>query len=153
MKNKVISSKEVIESIILKCQSCNIAMVDPEGKPYVIPMNFGYKDDVVYFHGSPKGKKVDVLKNQTDICIAWSTDHELRYVNEDVACSWSMRYRSVIIYGKAEFVEDADEKIKCLNIIMSHYSDRSFEYSAPAVKDVMVFRVKVEKIEGRVYGY
>jgi hypothetical protein len=128
-------------------------MVDPEGKPYVIPMNFGYTGDHVYFHGSAKGKKVDVLKNQSDVCIVLSTDHELRYVDEEVACSWSMRYRSVLVYGKAEFVEDPDEKISCLNIIMAHYTDRKFDYNAPSIREVAVFKVKVEKMEGRVYGY
>jgi hypothetical protein len=153
MKNKVLTSKADMEAIIRKCQSCCISMVDPDGKPYVIPMNFGYKDDVVYFHGSQKGKKVDVIRNQADVCILFSTDHQLRYVNEEVACSWSMRYRSVIVYGKAEFIEDHDEKIKCLNIIMSNYTDRKFDYNTPAIKEVMVFMVKVEKMEGRSYGY
>jgi nitroimidazol reductase NimA-like FMN-containing flavoprotein (pyridoxamine 5'-phosphate oxidase superfamily) len=142
-----------MEAIIRKCQSCSIAMADREGNPYVIPMNFGYKDDVVYFHGSSQGKKVDLLKDRPGICINFSTDHQLRYVNEEVACSWSMRYRSVIVYGKAEFVTDPSEKVNCLNIIMSQYSDKGFAYSEPAVRDVMVFKVKVEKMEGRSYGY
>jgi nitroimidazol reductase NimA-like FMN-containing flavoprotein (pyridoxamine 5'-phosphate oxidase superfamily) len=142
-----------MEAIIRKCPSCSIAMVDPVGKPYVIPMNFGFDGEFVYFHGAAKGKKVDVLRNRPEVCISFSTDHELRYVNEDVACSWSMRYRSVLVYGKAEFVEDPQEKINILNVIMAHYSDRKFEYNEPAVREVMVFKVKVDKMEGRVYGY
>ena len=153
MKNRPIISKTENESVIRKCQSCNIAMVDPEGKPYVIPMNFGFDGNYVYFHGSANGKKVDVLKNRADVCISFSTDHELRYVNEEVACSWSMRYRSVLVYGKAEFVEDPEEKINCLNIIMAHYADRKFEYNAPAIREVMVFKVGVDKMDGRAYGY
>jgi uncharacterized protein len=153
MKNRKITFKPEMEAIIGKCQSCCIAMVDPEGKPYVIPMNFGYQDDVIYFHGAQKGKKVDVLRNNPDVCVVFSTDHELRYVNEEVACSWSMRYRSVIVYGKAEFVEDPDEKVRCLNIIMANYSDRKFEYNDPAIREVMVFKVKAERMDGRVYGY
>jgi hypothetical protein len=153
MKNRPIISKTENEAVIRKCQTCSIAMVDPDGKPYVIPMNFGYAADYVYFHGSAKGKKVDVLKNKSDVCIAFSTDHELRYVDEEVACSWSMRYRSVLVYGKAEFVEDPGEKIAILNIIMAHYAERKFEYNAPAIREVMVFKVMVEKMDGRVYGY
>jgi nitroimidazol reductase NimA-like FMN-containing flavoprotein (pyridoxamine 5'-phosphate oxidase superfamily) len=153
MKNRPIISKQENEAIICKCQTCSIAMIDPDGKPYVLPMNFGYADDYIYFHGSATGKKVDVLKNQADVCISFSTDHELRYVTEEVACSWSMRYRSVLVYGKAEFVEDSEEKIKCLNIVMAHYTDRKFEYNAPSIREVMVFKVKIDKMEGRVYGY
>ena len=36
---------------------------------------------------------------------------------------------------------------------MAHYTDRPFEYNAPSIKEVMVFRVKAEKMDGRVYGY
>jgi hypothetical protein len=153
MKNRPISFRPEQEAIIRKCQSCNVAMVDPENKPYVIPMNFGFDGEFLYFHGAAKGKKVDVLNKNPDVCISFSTDHELRYVNEEVACSWSMRYRSVLVHGKAEFVTDPEEKIKCLNVIMSNYSDREFDYNAPAVKEVMVFRVRAERMEGRVYGY
>jgi nitroimidazol reductase NimA-like FMN-containing flavoprotein (pyridoxamine 5'-phosphate oxidase superfamily) len=116
-------------------------------------MNFGFDGETVYFHGSATGKKVDVLKNNPEVCISFSTDHELRYVNEEVACSWSMRYRSVLVYGKAEFVTDPEEKIKILNIVMAHYAERPFEYNAPAIREVMVFKVKAEKMDGRVYGY
>jgi nitroimidazol reductase NimA-like FMN-containing flavoprotein (pyridoxamine 5'-phosphate oxidase superfamily) len=153
MKNKAISSVKELEAIIKRCQFCNISMVDPDGKPYVIPMNYGYHENVFYFHGSRQGKKVDALRENPDVCISLSTDHELRYVNEEVACSWSMRYRSVIAYGKAEFIEDPEEKIKCLNIIMANYSNLEFQYSEPAVRDVMVFRVRVVKMDGRSYGY
>jgi nitroimidazol reductase NimA-like FMN-containing flavoprotein (pyridoxamine 5'-phosphate oxidase superfamily) len=153
MKNRPIISKPDQEAVIRKCQICCIAMVDPEGKPYVIPMNFGFTDDYIYFHGSATGKKVDVLKNQADVCISFSTDHELRYVTEEVACSWSMRYRSVLVYGKAEFVELPEEKINILNVIMAHYTDRKFEYNAPSIREVMVWKVKIDKMEGRVYGY
>jgi len=153
MKNRPILSRPELEAIIRKCQTCNIAMVDTEGKPYVIPMNFGFDGEYLYFHGSASGKKVDILKINPNVCVVFSTDHELRYVDEEVACSWSMRYRSVLVYGKAEFVEDPDEKIKCLNIVMAHYTGRPFEYNAPAIREVMVFKVKVEKLEGRTYGY
>ncbi|HPM92645.1 MAG TPA: pyridoxamine 5'-phosphate oxidase family protein [Bacteroidales bacterium] len=153
MKNRQITNKEHQDAIIRKCQFCHVAMTTPDGKPYVIPMNFGYDGEFVYFHGSAKGKKADILKINPDVCIAFSTDHELRYVNEEVACSWSMRYKSVLVYGKAEFIEDAGSKIECLNRIMAQYADRDFEYNEPAVREVMVFRVKVEKMEGRVYGY
>jgi nitroimidazol reductase NimA-like FMN-containing flavoprotein (pyridoxamine 5'-phosphate oxidase superfamily) len=153
MKNRPIISKTENEAVIRRCPSCCVSMVDPEGKPYVIPMNFGYADDHVYFHGSAKGKKIDVLKNQSDVCISFTTDHELRYVTEEVACSWSMRYRSVLVYGKAVFVVDPEEKINILNIFMAHYTDKKFEYNDPAIREVIVFKVKVDKMEGRVYGY
>jgi hypothetical protein len=153
MKNRELTFKPELDGIIAKCQYCCLAMTDAEGHPYVLPMNFGFDGEYVYFHGSRTGKKVDALKKNPEVCINFSTDHDLRYVNEEVACSWSMRYRSVLVYGKAEFIEDDEEKIRCLNVIMKQYSDKNFEYSGPAVRDVMVVRVRVERMEGRAYGY
>lgn len=153
MKNKTVLEDIKIEEIIQKCNVCNIAMIDSLNKPYVIPMNFGYDNKTVYLHGAPSGKKIEILKYNKDVCVSFSTDHELRFQSEGVACSYSMKYRSVVANGKVEFIESSEEKIKALNIIMKNYTERSFNYNKPAVRDVNVFKVNIEKIEGRVYGY
>jgi nitroimidazol reductase NimA-like FMN-containing flavoprotein (pyridoxamine 5'-phosphate oxidase superfamily) len=64
-----------------------------------------------------------------------------------------MKYRSVLIYGKVEFMEDYDEKVKGLKIIMANYSEEEFSFNRPAVVEVNVFRVHLDKVEGRAYGY
>ena len=153
MKKRDLTFKPELESIIGKCDVCNLAMVDEKGMPYVLPMNFGYEDDYVYFHSSRTGKKIDILKNNHNVCIAFSSDHQLRWVNEEVACSWGMKYRSVLVYGKVEFIDDFDQKEEALKIIMNNYTDVDFTFNAPAVKDVMVYRVKVDEINGRTLGY
>ena len=153
MKSRVLSFEPEIESIIKKCQYCNLAMIDLEGKPYVVPMNFGYKDQVMYFHSGPEGKRLDCLLEKPEVCIALSTDHALRWQSSDVACSYSMKYRSVLIHGKAVFITETDEKIDALNVIMDQYTDEEYHYSEPAIKNVSVFKVVVKKIEGRAYGY
>lgn len=153
MKNRTLTFKPELEQIIQKCQFCNVGMVDPDNKPYVLPMNFGYRDDIIFLHGSKSGRKNEVLSQNPNVCLSFSTDHELRYVNEEVACSWSMRYRSVLVFGKVEFIEEMDEKAEALHVIMGHYSDREFEYNAPAVRDVQVYRVVIERMDGRTYGY
>jgi nitroimidazol reductase NimA-like FMN-containing flavoprotein (pyridoxamine 5'-phosphate oxidase superfamily) len=153
MRNHPISSKEEINAIIKRCQWCHVAMVDAENRPYVIPMNFGFEQDVIYIHGSSRGKKAEVLAINPQVCINFSTDHVLRYQNEEVACSWSMKYRSVLAYGKASVIEEPDEKVAALNIIMKHYTNREFRYNAPSIREVKIWKVAVEKLDGRVYGY
>lgn len=153
MKNKAITEKKSIIDIILRCQWCHVAMVETENKPYVIPLNFGFRDDIIYLHGAGTGKKIDILKNNPAVCINFSTDHHLRYQNENVACSWSMKYRSVLAYGNVEFIEDLGEKEKALHIIMSQYAKQEFKFNLPSIREVKVMRVKVERFEGRTYGY
>jgi nitroimidazol reductase NimA-like FMN-containing flavoprotein (pyridoxamine 5'-phosphate oxidase superfamily) len=153
MRQKNLENKEEILEIIRKCQVCTISMVDPDGKPYLVPMNFGFEEDVVYLHSAKEGKKIDILKNNPEVCINFTTDHELRYQNEDVACSWSMKYRSVLIYGKVEFVEDTEEKILHLNKIMKNYTPKDFSYNPPSLREVSCWKVRVERFEGRSFGY
>lgn len=153
MKKRDLTFKPELESIIQKCQICNMAMVDKDGNPYVLPMNFGYEDDYIYFHSARTGMKVDILTNNPNICVSFSTDEQLKWVNEKVACSWGMQYRSVLAYGKVEFIDDFDEKEKALKVIMKNYSEIDFTFNAPAVKDVLVFRMKIEKLHGRALGY
>jgi uncharacterized protein len=153
MKNKVVDSIEGIEKIIGKCQFCNVSMVDENFEPYVVPMNFGYSDGIFYLHSSKIGKKIDILKIHNKVCISLCTDHELRWQNEEMACSYSMKYRSVLVYGRVEFIEEPDEKVKALNCIMQHYTSLDFTYSEPSVREVAVYKIIVEKMHGRVYGY
>ncbi len=153
MKKRELTFKPELESIIRKCEVCNLAMIDEDGAPYVIPMNFGYADDYIYFHSAPTGRKIDVLKNNPQVCISFSAEHQLRWVNEDVACSWGMRYRSVLAYGKVEFIDDFDAKEIALKIIMKNYSDIDFSFNAPAVRDVLVYRVKIKELHGRALGH
>ena len=153
MKSKIVDSKTEIAGIIQKCEACNLAMIDLGGNPYVVPMNFGFEDDVLYLHCSRNGKKMDILRQNKTVCVSFSTDHQLRWQSEKVACSYSMKYRSVLISGKVEFVERFEEKQKALDIIMANYTERKYTYSDPAIKDVVVFKVIADKIEGRVYGY
>jgi nitroimidazol reductase NimA-like FMN-containing flavoprotein (pyridoxamine 5'-phosphate oxidase superfamily) len=152
MKKRDLTFKPELESIIAKCHVCNMAMVDEDGLPYVLPMNFGYADDCIYFHSSGTGKKIDILKRNPQVCISFSADHKLQWVNENVACSWGMSYRSVLAYGEVEFVDDYDQKEEALKIIMKTYTEIDFTFNAPAVKDVMVFRVKIDKLHGRALG-
>ncbi len=153
MKNRPITFEPDLTAIIRKCSVCNVSMVDDEGLPYVVPMNFGYEKDVVYLHSAPSGKKIDILKQHPDVCISFSTDHQLRWQSSEIACSYSMKYRSVILYGQLEFVDDFSEKLVALESIMRQYTDQVTRFSDPAVNQVCVMKVNVRKIEGRAYGY
>jgi uncharacterized protein len=154
MKSREILLQSAMEEIIARCQYCSMAMIDQDNEPYVLPMNFGYADRVVYLHSAPEGKKVEILRNNNRVCLAFSTDHELRHQNDDVACSYSMKYRSVLVYGKVEFIDDPTEKRRVLNILMKQYTGRDdFNYNDPAIKNVLVYKVVAEKMEGRAYGY
>ena len=110
MKTFIIEDKQRIESIILHCDACFVGITDLEGNPYVVPMNFGYENGVLYLHSGPEGSKLEMLEHNNNVCITFSIGHKLVYQHEKVACSYSMRSESAMCRGKVTFIEDMDEK-------------------------------------------
>lgn len=153
MKSRTITDPHEIKSVLDAADCCYVSMVTPEGTPFVVPMNFGYDDEYIYLHSSRQGKKINILHRNPQVCIAFSAFHQLRYQSEQVACSWSMKYKSVLVFGKVEFVEDPAIKVNMLNAMMRKYAGRDFTYNPPALKEVLTYRVKIEKLEGRAYRY
>lgn len=147
-----IEEREFIEQTIKECKECFVGMIDLEGLPYVIPMNFGYKDDVVYLHSGPEGKALRSVENNPNICITFCTSTEITHQNEDVACSYRVKGSSVICRGKVIFIEDLDEKNDTMNILMEQYTDRPFKYSEPAIRNVKMWKVQVDEISGKLFG-
>lgn len=143
-----------VEPIIQSSKVCHVAMVDANNMPYVLPFNFGYANGVIYLHSAPEGRKIEILKNNPHVSINFTTDHDLFHINEDMACSYGMRYKSVLIDGVVEFIEDDEEKVKVFNIFMGNYiKNKKFTYSGPSIESVCVFKVKMKTFIGKMYGY
>jgi nitroimidazol reductase NimA-like FMN-containing flavoprotein (pyridoxamine 5'-phosphate oxidase superfamily) len=153
MNSKIITKLAELEEIINQSEVCYMGMVDENGLPYTVPFNFAYEDSVLYFHSAPFGKKIDILKKKPDVCIAFSLGHELHHHDVEVGCSYSMKYRSVLAYGKVEFIEDIEQKTSWMNKIMLKYTQREFKYSLPAITNVACYRVVIEKMTGKKRGY
>ncbi len=153
MGNTIFTDPANAKEIIDKCEACYVAMIDTDNKPYVLPFNFGFADDCIYLHSAPAGKKIDALQKNPEVCVCFSTDHQLFHRHEQVACSYGMRYKSVLASGKVEFIEDFDEKVRVLNIIMRKYAGQDFTYNPPSVNNVAVYKVVVDKFETKYSGY
>jgi len=119
----------------------------------VVPMNFGFDNQYIYLHSARTGKKIDILRTNPRVCLAFSAFHQLRYQSEKVACSWSMKYKSVLVFGEVEFIEQKEEKVKMLNCLMKKYAGREFTYNVPALKEVLTYKVSLKKVEARAYRY
>ncbi len=147
-----IEEREIIEKAIRECKECFVGMIDTQGFPYVIPMNFGYKDDAVYLHSGAEGSSIHSLEQNPNVCITFCTDTELTCQNSEVACSYRVKGVSVICRGKVIFVEDFDEKVKALDTLMAQYTTLPFKYSKPSVINVKVWKVDVEQMSARFFG-
>ncbi len=151
MKTIFIEDRVEIEKVIASSDICYVGMVDGND-PYVIPMNFGYKDNTIYLHSAPEGRSIRLLEKNNRVCITFSNGHKLAFQHPQVACSYRMKARSVIAYGNVTFIEDLGKKVEALNIIMAQYSDKEFQYSDPAVINVKIWTVEIEQISCKEFG-
>ncbi|HPZ10348.1 MAG TPA: pyridoxamine 5'-phosphate oxidase family protein [Candidatus Eremiobacteraeota bacterium] len=62
MKTVTITEQTKIDEVIRSCQFCFVAVADVDATPYVFPMNFGYRDGILYLHSGPQGRKTDILE-------------------------------------------------------------------------------------------
>ncbi|MGD9383080.1 MAG: pyridoxamine 5'-phosphate oxidase family protein [Desulfobacterales bacterium] len=148
-KDKAITNNAEIESIIRRSMVCRLAMANQD-RPYMVPLCFGYKDHTLYFHSAGQGKKLDMLKKNNSVCFEFDIDCEP--IKSDKACEWGMKYKSVIGFGKASFIEELESKRRALDIIMQHYSGESFDYPEAKIKNTVVIKVKIEHMTGKYSG-
>ena len=131
-----------MEAVIKKARVCRMALADGD-RPYIVTLNFGYEDETLYFHSAPEGRKIDILRRNDRVCVAFDSDKEL--VENDRACGFTMHYRSVIGFGRASLIEDPAAKIRALDVIMRHYSDKRFTYDEGALEKVLIIKVKLDR--------
>jgi len=97
-------------------------------------------------------KALRLFVHNPEVCIVFSLGHKLVHQSEDVACSYGMTFKSVIVNGKVEFEENIEKKTDIMNKIMMKYTGRIFEYSLPAIKNVTCYVVSINEITGRNRG-
>jgi nitroimidazol reductase NimA-like FMN-containing flavoprotein (pyridoxamine 5'-phosphate oxidase superfamily) len=146
----VTTDRDVIESIIRQAVACRIGLCDG-GQPYVVPVCFGYADGVLYFHSSAKGRKVDILRRNNAVCVEFDVDQEI--VKAERACGWSIKYRSVIGFGEASFVEEAEEKRRALDVIMRHYGGEPQDYPEATLTKTAIVRVEIQDATAKITEY
>lgn len=145
-KEKEITALKEIETILKESPVCRLAMVD-EDKPYMVPLNFGYRDRTLFFHSAKKGRKIEVIQANPHVC--FEVDQLIRFKKAKLACDWGLEYKSVIGSGRAKVLVDREEKIKGLDIIMSQYSTRAFEYSDQMLEKTLVVKVVIDHMTGK----
>lgn len=89
-----------------------------EGRPFVIPTGYGRLADKLYIHGSPASRMLRALEGGIEVCVTVTLVDALVLARS--AFHHSMNYRSVVVFGRAEAVEDASEKLEALRAFSEH---------------------------------
>ena len=144
---QILSNEECID--ILQKQLRGILSVQGDnGYPYGMPLNHFYneEDGKLYFHSGKFGHKVDAILRdpKASFCVCDEGTRENG--------NWYLTFRSVIVFGKIELIEDR-EKIYDIARRLSHkftddkdYIEHEVENSGPGT---LMFALVPEHITGK----
>ncbi len=110
--------RETIDAILDEGFICHVGFA-VDGQPYVIPTGYARVGDLFYIHGSSASRMLKNIATGIDVCVTVTLIDGLVLARS--AFHHSMNYRSVVILGNAELVEDPDEKDKVLEALTEHF--------------------------------
>lgn len=150
-KDKAIEVPDELERILREAKVCRLGMTW-NGLPYVVPLSYGYKDGILYFHAAVTGMKIEILRENPRVCF------EIDQINEPVPgetpCDWTMRYESIIGFGTVKFIEELRAKEQALNFIYVHYAgQQAGPFEEGQVARVKVFCLHIESMTGKRSGF
>ena len=149
-KDREITDKNEIMKILSQCQVCHLGMWR-EGQPYVVPLNFGMEAEngelTLYFHGAKEGQKLDFIRENPQVCVQFDCGHRL--LEGDIACAHTFAYESVIGFGRAEILEEHEQKAQGLTAIHRHITGKEFTFTPQQTETVAVLRVVVDMVSGK----
>ncbi len=108
--------REVVDAILDEAYLAHVGFV-VDGEPRVLPMTFGRDGDVLYLHGA-SGNAMLRASAGAEVCVTVTLLDGLVLARS--AFHHSMNYRSVVLLGRAEKVEDEAEKRRAFDVIVDH---------------------------------
>ena len=117
----------------------HLGCVLESGEPYIVPVNYLFKDGAIYIHSLP-GQKLDALRANGKVC--------LQVEKVENSCRW----QSAIAFGEFQEVKRMNSKIE----ILKEFSSR-FEHLTPVeamieeqwnLGGLVVFRLNIKRVTG-----
>ncbi len=145
--DKEIKDRETIDKIIDKAEVCRLGLAK-DNMPYIVPLSFGYDGEYIYFHSAKKGRKIDFIESNNFVCFELEDSVKIA-PDDNNPCKWGFDFKSVIGYGLIEEIKDQDKKVKALDKIMLHYSDKNQSFNYNNTSLIRVWRIRIKSITGK----
>ena len=127
-----------------------LSVIGDNGYPYTVPVNFYYDecDGAVYFHGAKTGHKADSMRACGKVCLTvWNQGFKKEG-------HWEWTVTSVVVFGRATFVNDAaviEDRLR--RLAQKYYPDENEiekEMTSPSFDNVQLFSIKIEHMTGKL---
>jgi nitroimidazol reductase NimA-like FMN-containing flavoprotein (pyridoxamine 5'-phosphate oxidase superfamily) len=118
--DRTMHSEAEIEALLLRAP-VGFTATSVEGQPFVHTSLFWYEPESrrIYFHSARQGRTHDNVLHNPRVCF---TAAELgRLLPADTALQFSNEYASVMVFGRARVLENAEEKKRGLQGLLDKY--------------------------------
>ena len=147
-KKQQLPEEECIE--ILKNELRGVlSVIGDDDYPYGMPINHFYceEDGKIYFHSGRKGHKIDAMKrhDKASFCVY---DQGFRREGE-----WALNIRSVIVFGRIEFIEDKEKIYEIARRLSYKFTDDEEYIEHEIVRSgpgTLMFALVPEHISGKL---
>jgi nitroimidazol reductase NimA-like FMN-containing flavoprotein (pyridoxamine 5'-phosphate oxidase superfamily) len=123
-----------------------------DGQPYVTPTAYWREGDTVYWHGSSASRMLRTAGAGVPVCL--TVTHLDGFVLARSGFHHSMNYRSVMLFGRAEQVEDRAAKQAALRAFLDRMwpgrADALRPDNAQELKATMVLRMPIEEASAKI---
>jgi len=137
--------RETIYQILDEGFICHIGFT-ARGKTFVIPTGYARVSDKLLIHGSAASRMMREMAEEIEVCVTVTLIDGLVLARS--AFHHSMNYRSVVIFGTAQLITDADEKYNALKAFTEHIvPNRWAEIRPPNEKELKATTVLSLPIE------
>jgi nitroimidazol reductase NimA-like FMN-containing flavoprotein (pyridoxamine 5'-phosphate oxidase superfamily) len=148
--DREIQNADLMESIIKNGKYAVVALCK-ENEPYIVTLSYGYdaSSRSFYFHGARAGLKLDFLRANPQVCMTIMDDQG--YIPGE--CSHA--YRTVVIRGKMELLEEEAERVKGIEVMINHFETDPAKMMAKikpgteAWRSTVIMRLTIAEISGK----
>ncbi|MBQ7595540.1 MAG: pyridoxamine 5'-phosphate oxidase family protein [Clostridia bacterium] len=141
-----LSDEECLE-ILLDGKDGVLAVNGDGGYPYAVPLNYIYLNGCIYIHCAKQGHKLDAVKKDGRVSFCVVSENDI------LQQKFTALYKSVIVFGKAEIVEDEKEMYQAVRAIAEKYCpDMSSETENEIRRDwsgLCIVKIITEHISGK----
>ncbi|WP_461211467.1 pyridoxamine 5'-phosphate oxidase family protein [Desulfocurvus sp. DL9XJH121] len=148
-----ITDQEELARVLEKALVLHLGMCGEDG-PYVVPMSYGLGQGCLFLHSSLKGKKAAMLRADQRVCFSLEADTAV--IESDGPCGYTMKFKSVVGYGRVVFLEAPEDKLAGLKAIMAHYSETDWadgDFNPKVLDKTLVMRLDIESMRGAKHGW
>ena len=125
-----------------------LSTIGENRQPYATPLSYVVVYNNIYFHCAIEGQKLDNIAFEPRVCFCVVGKTQPVYDK-----SFSTYFESVIVYGKAERIDDKDKKFDILMKLAKKYLpehiDKAKSNIDRSIDITLIYKVSIEHITGK----